>query len=100
MKRWFLWNFYCLRGRRCANLVPEPEQSMLPPGVLLHMNYTCGGCGTKYKSEFRWNGHNFTGSRAITKEERKLRERGIVVQPGELWVPPLEIRVERGEDEP
>lgn len=63
MKRWFLYTFYCLRGRRCANLVPEDAH--LPFGATLHMDYTCGGCGTKYKAEFRWNGHKFIGTRII-----------------------------------
>lgn len=60
MRRWFLWNFLCLRGRNCADLTATPEDS-LPPDTALVVEFTCGGCGTRY----RWNSRTFKRERVV-----------------------------------
>lgn len=55
MKRWLLWNIRCLRGRRCADVVVRPKDTM-PAGTVLGVDYWCGGCGTHYQ----WNSETFT----------------------------------------
>lgn len=50
MKRWLLWNFRCLRGRRCADVIPstiDPSVAAIDGGII-NIAYTCGGCGTNY----------------------------------------------------
>jgi hypothetical protein len=48
MKRWLLWNLRCLRGRRCARIVIGLEA---PEGIHIAVEFTCGGCGTRYFSK-------------------------------------------------
>lgn len=47
MKRYLLWTFRCLRGRRCADMQVS-DASFPMPGVTIIMDYSCGGCGTHY----------------------------------------------------
>lgn len=50
VRRWFLWTFRCLRGRRCAEAVlSKAEGPELPPGTVFVIEYECGGCGTHYR---------------------------------------------------
>lgn len=47
LKRWLLWTFRCLRGRRCADL--HANVISAPGDPVLHVDYVCGGCGTEYR---------------------------------------------------
>jgi hypothetical protein len=52
MKRWFLWTFWCLRGRRCAKLevtMDEYDWPLPASADSIVAEYTCGGCGTHYR---------------------------------------------------
>jgi hypothetical protein len=40
----------CFRGRRCANLVLLDLEEDAPTGAVLMVEYTCGSCGTRYRS--------------------------------------------------
>jgi hypothetical protein len=46
-RRWLLFNFRCLRGRRCADVVVDAISA--PGDPVLHIEYECGGCGTTYR---------------------------------------------------
>lgn len=50
MKRWLLWNVRCLRGRRCADVIPASINPAVAAadGAIINIAYTCGGCGTNY----------------------------------------------------
>ena len=58
MRRWLLFNFYCLRGRRCADVVADVVT--VPGDPALMIEYTCCGCKTVYV----WNSLTRTRSRA------------------------------------
>lgn len=51
MKRWLLWNLYCLRGRRCADLVVDMVDPRVAVDSILINDFTCGSCGTHYRRE-------------------------------------------------
>jgi len=57
MRRWLLWNFHCLRGRRCADVVADVVT--VPGDPALMIAYVCGGCRTTYV----WNSHTRTRAR-------------------------------------
>lgn len=57
MSRWLRWNLICFRGRRCTHLVIDTdwgdnldEVELPPDGTVVGFDYTCGGCGTRYRS--------------------------------------------------
>lgn len=49
MKRWLLWNLRCRRGKLCADAVFTDIEPAPPPGMKFVLEYTCGGCGTRYR---------------------------------------------------
>lgn len=50
VRRWALWTTRCRRGRRCARLVTTQLDTDFSPGALLTIEYTCGACGTLYRT--------------------------------------------------
>jgi hypothetical protein len=49
LMRWLLWTFHCRRGKKCADLVIDNIEPIPPPGTMFVVQYTCGGCGTRYR---------------------------------------------------
>lgn len=47
-RRWLLWNVRCRRGRKCADLKISGHNCPVP-GVVVHLEYWCGSCGTHYE---------------------------------------------------
>lgn len=83
MIRWLLWNLYCQRGRRCACLsVTDPGNA--PPGAVVTMGWTCGGCGTSYeRTVMVGNDGTFTLSDPRRLRVKRGRKQGIQLQEGE-----------------
>lgn len=44
---WVKWVLVCRCGRKCARAVATPIDEQ-PPGLVISVRYTCGGCGTEY----------------------------------------------------
>jgi len=55
VKRWLALHrvWPCLFGLRCARIVSKTKEP-LPPGVYVQAEYTCAGCGSRYRGD-GWN---------------------------------------------
>lgn len=48
---WLRWIFVCRLGRDCAD-VRVASDAPFPPGLVLELEYECGGCGRVYHRFF------------------------------------------------
>lgn len=65
----------CAGGLRCAEVEPT-NLDEIPPGAIVKLEYTCGGCGTHYA----WD--SATQQRRIV-EQPSRPSGGIMLEPGE-----------------